>query len=64
MITHAASNQPGEPSVRDMSAETIKMPEPIIDPITIIVESYKPRPRVNSVSCAGALTFASGIMSI
>jgi ESS family glutamate:Na+ symporter len=33
-----------------MSAETMKMPDPIIDPITTIVESYNPRPRVNSVS--------------
>ena len=33
-----------------MSAETMKMPEPIIDPTTTIVESNRPRPRWNSVS--------------
>ena len=36
--------------VRAMSADTMKMPEPIIEPTTTIVESYRPRPRVNSVS--------------
>jgi len=30
-----------------MSAETMKMPEPIIEPTTIVVESNKPRPRTN-----------------
>src|SRR5438552_4268040 len=33
-----------------MSAETMKMPDPIMEPTTTIVESYKPRPRLNSVS--------------
>ena len=33
-----------------MSAETMKMPEPIMDPTTTIVESNRPSPRVNSVS--------------
>jgi hypothetical protein len=37
--SHAPSSQPGLPSVRDMSAETMKMPEPIIEPTTTIVES-------------------------
>src|SRR5437867_9629668 len=32
-----------------MSAETMKMPEPIIDPATIIVESSRPRPRMKPV---------------
>jgi len=33
-----------------MSADTMKMPEPIIEPTTTIVASNRPRPRVNSVS--------------
>jgi hypothetical protein len=33
-----------------MSAETMKMPDPIIEPTTTIVESNRPRPRLNSVS--------------
>ena len=37
-----------------MSAETMKMPEPIIEPTTTIVESNSPRPRLNSVSSAVA----------
>jgi hypothetical protein len=30
-----------------MSAETIKMPDPIIEPTTMVVESNKPSPRTN-----------------
>jgi hypothetical protein len=30
-----------------MSAETMKMPEPIIEPTTIITQSRRPRPRMN-----------------
>jgi hypothetical protein len=32
----------------------MKMPEPIIEPTTTIVESNNPRPRLNSVSSAVA----------
>src|SRR5438046_6757518 len=39
---HARSNQPGAPLSRDDSAEVMKMPEPIIEPITIIVASIGP----------------------
>jgi|SRR3954467_5445 len=35
----AKSSQNGEPSVRDMLAETMKIPEPIIEPATSIVAS-------------------------
>jgi hypothetical protein len=38
---HAASNQPGEPTHRDDSAEVIKIPDPIIEPTTIIVASSR-----------------------
>ncbi|MNT63702.1 hypothetical protein D3C72_2015380 [compost metagenome] len=41
------SSHPGEPTCRAISAETMKMPEPIIDPATIIVESSRPRPFTN-----------------
>src|SRR5947208_8397259 len=44
-IAHASSNQPGAPLSRDDSADVIKMPEPIIDPITIIVASIGPSAR-------------------
>ncbi len=36
-----------------MSAETIKIPDPIMDPMTTMVESKRPKPRVNSASTAG-----------
>ena len=41
----ATSNQPGEPTNFADSAETRKIPDPIIDPITIIVASKTLRPR-------------------
>jgi hypothetical protein len=47
---HATRSHPGAPTLRDISADTMKMPDPIIDPTTTIVESKRPRPRVNSVS--------------
>ena len=37
--SQATSSQPALPTLRAMSAETMKMPEPIIDPTTTIVES-------------------------
>src|ERR1051326_6437916 len=43
---HARSNHPGAPLNRDDSAEVIKMPDPIIEPITIIVASMGPSARI------------------
>ena len=57
MITHEASSQPGLPTLRDISADTMKMPEPIIDPATSMVESNSPRVRVSSLF-AGCMGFA------
>ena len=37
--SQATSSQPGLPTLRAMSADTMKMPEPIIEPTTTIVES-------------------------
>src|SRR5438270_7151825 len=37
----AKSNQKGDPRVRDMLDETIKIPEPIIEPATSIVASVR-----------------------
>src|SRR6185503_18839812 len=61
VTSHAASSQPGLPMLRAMSAETMKIPEPIIDPTTTIVESYRPRPRWNSVSRVVAPAVADGL---
>src|SRR5918999_6102040 len=44
---HAISSQPGEPTSRDDSAEVMKIPDPIMEPTTIIVASSRLRPRIN-----------------
>src|SRR5215470_6000645 len=41
----AASSQPGDPTSREDSADVMKMPEPIIEPTTIVVASSRLRPR-------------------
>src|SRR5206468_11464074 len=50
----ATSSQPGLPMSRAICADTMKMPEPIIEPTTTMVESYRPSPRLNSVSSSVA----------
>ena len=45
---HATRSQPGLPISRAISADTMKMPEPIMTPTTSMVESKRPRPRENS----------------
>src|ERR1022692_2327944 len=45
VIIHARSSPPVDPVYRAISAETMKMPEPIIDPTTIMVESKRFSPR-------------------
>ncbi len=40
-------SQPGEPTRRDDSAEVMKIPDPIIEPTTIIVASSRLRPRTS-----------------
>ncbi len=54
--------QPEEPTSRAMSAGTMKMPEPIIEPATIMVASSNPKSRTNPFS---ACVFASkaGLLS-
>ena len=46
----AAINKAGEFTSRLISAETIKMPEPIIDPITNMVALVSPRALTSSLS--------------
>ena len=41
--THAPTRSAGESVPRAMSASTMKIPEPIIDPITSAVEEKRPR---------------------
>ena len=51
-------NQPGAPMSRADSVEVMKIPDPIIEPTTIIVASSGPRRRTScpSVSRGGAFT--------
>src|ERR1700729_3868452 len=47
VTSHAAISRAGEPSDRDISAETMKMPDPIIEPVTIAVAENSPIPCTN-----------------
>src|ERR1043166_3825499 len=55
------SNQPGEPTWRAMMDETIKIPEPIIEPATSIVESNNPNPLTSFSSATDASVTALAI---
>src|SRR5664279_2771574 len=57
---HAAISRAGELTSRAISADTIKMPEPIIEPITSVVALVRPSPFTNSLSpLARETVFAS-----
>jgi len=47
VTSQAAISSAGDPRPRDISAETIKMPDPIIEPITIAVAENSPIPCTN-----------------
>ena len=55
VTSQTTSNQPGEPTCRAMIEETMKMPEPIIEPATSIVESSNPSPLNELVVFCGRL---------
>ena len=61
--SQAMSSQPGEPTDRPMSAETMKIPDPIIAPATSMVASVRVMALMNPVcggaddSSVGAVTF-------
>ncbi len=56
VTSHTSSNKPGLLTWRAMSAETMKMPEPTIEPTTSMVASRSPRTRNRGLdSEAGAL---------
>src|SRR5258706_6375333 len=63
-IAHAASSQPGAPTSRDDSADTIKMPDPIIEPMTIMVASSNPSPRVRLEDSSRPLRVSPAVLSI
>src|SRR6185369_8008694 len=51
VTTQAPIRSAGELTSLPISAETIKMPEPIIEPMTSMVALVSPRPFTNSLSC-------------
>src|SRR5277367_865808 len=51
VTSHAAISNAGEFTSRDISEDTMKIPEPIIEPITSMVALVRPRPLTNSLSC-------------
>ncbi len=55
VTTQTAMSHPAEPTWRAISAGTMKMPEPIIDPATIMVESSRPSSRTKPGSAVLAL---------
>src|SRR5438067_1905203 len=50
VTTQAISSQPGLPSCLAIAADTMKIPDPIIDPVTTMVESNNPSSRLNVLS--------------
>src|SRR5512132_2703890 len=60
--THAISSQKGELTVREISAETMKIPEPIIEPATSIVASVSVSALTNSRD-AGAVSAVAVVVA-
>jgi hypothetical protein len=52
VISHTTISQPGLPTFLAMSALTMKIPEPIIDPATIMVESNSPNDCLKDDCCS------------
>src|SRR5215467_10433601 len=52
-MTQASIIQPAAPVSRAISAATMNMPDPIIEPATIMVESKSPSPRFNACFASG-----------
>jgi len=50
--------------LRDISAETMKMPDPIIDPATSMVESNRPSPRVKPALALSELCTDPGVVDM
>ena len=50
VTTQAPISNAGDPTSRPISADTMKMPEPIMEPITSMVALVRPSPWTNSLS--------------
>ena len=53
VTSHAAMSSAGEPTMRPISAETMKMPEPIMEPMTMAVAEKSPMPRTKCGATEG-----------
>jgi len=63
VTTHAPSSSAGESVPRAMSASTMKMPEPIIDPMTSAVEEKSPSLCTIRGASAGTWNLSIGVIS-
>src|SRR5687767_14641409 len=62
---HANSRNAGDSTLRAMSAETMKIPEPIIDPATSIVASVSVIALTNSdCGCDGEVSVGAATLAI
>src|SRR5215475_5651121 len=64
VTAQAPIRRAGELVSRAISAETMKMPEPIIEPMTSMVELVKPSPLTNSRSDEGSVATGSVFTSV
>src|SRR5688500_4207981 len=63
--THARSRKNGDSTFRTMSAETMKIPEPIIEPATSIVASVRLMALTNSdCGCDGVVSVGAVTLAI
>src|SRR6266498_4674995 len=63
VTSHAPIRSAGESTSRAISADTRKIPDPIIEPITNMVELVRPRPLTNSRSLASSGAAIAGLVS-
>src|SRR6202171_1657264 len=63
VINQTTISNPGLFTCRAMSADTMKMPDPIIEPATIMVASSGPRLLTNPWPAVGDETFARSLPS-
>ena len=58
VMSQTSSSRPGEPTVRAMSALTMKMPDPIMAPMTIIMASKRD---ISRLKCGAPGSGAGGV---
>jgi hypothetical protein len=61
--THAMSSQKGEITVREISADTMKIPDPIIEPATSMVASVSVIALTNSRDDLGVSAVAAWVVN-